>query len=587
MNMKNNPFLIVLVLCIISYANVYAQNLDEARLETMTNEFIQRAESSDALSLMTNIKSYYSSLSVANKKKMLSFYVSKVSYLLESEKKDKALAVIYLYQNLADRNDEKLPTLLFIKGNLYSERMDSIHLKETITELSVETIKGKPNVSDYVLTLNGRLDKIRTYISPYKKINGLWVADEVFWDKGKKNRIGLLPQTTLDLVLQIDYDAHEDTVSVLAKPSMIPSEINNDIQVTVLSKIPDWSSAQIAIPYASDSLYVLWSSEKIDKKNQIIASILRGAVSANSAAIHADLAQKNIYNTSSRMFGGIATTFMEVGLNAMISTIFTPSKAMFILEGRFKLENEFLMTGALTYKYKRIAANGSEYENKILKADISMIRWLPESNVVFGRPNWQQDKGQWFNDSSHSKHKCPWGAMVLLPENRIGYSRYNIFNSSNTRFEYCEEKIGAKLNIFSGNSSKEVKALKAYNIDQYKWLMLYNDSLLRSQGYKGKFIIGDNVQPDLGIRYRTLDEKIKKKTKVTQGVYIYDVDEMSAAYVGGVKKGDIILSVNGQNVKEYEDMDGVTNNIQIGDWLAFKVLRKKKNLDLTVRVTWK
>ena len=247
-----NGYNMCLLFSIISYANIFAQNYDEARLETLTNEFIQKAESTDALSLMTNIKSYYSSLSSGNKKKMLSFYVSKVSSLLESENKDKALAVIHLYQNLADKNDEKLPALLFVKGNLYSERMDSIHLKETIAELNVETIKGKPNVSDYVSTLNGKLDNIRTYIPPYKKINGLWVADGLIWDNGKKNRIEpSITQTHPDLVLKVFYDSDADTISFNVFPSNLWSEITSKIHTNALKKIPDWSSAQLVISFAT------------------------------------------------------------------------------------------------------------------------------------------------------------------------------------------------------------------------------------------------------------------------------------------------------------------------------------------------
>lgn len=579
----------LLLLCMVfclSIVDGLAQNYDETNLEALTNEFIQKSGTSDALSLMTNIKSFYSSLSNGNKKKMLSFYVSKVSSLLESEKKDNALAVIHLYQNLADKNDEKLPALLFIKGNLYSERMDSIHLKETIAELNVEAIKQKPNVSDYVSILNGKLDNIRTYIPPYKKTNGIWVADGLVWDHGKKNRIEpSITQTHPDLVLKVFYDSNADTLSFTIQPSNLMSEItsNNMVNVSTLeytaaaAKLTSMSTSQLIVPYASDSIYVLWSSEKLNKNSPEFASIFRGTVSATAAAVSAELAQNNKHSFSSQLLGGMATTVGEIGLNAVISALFTPTKNMFTLEGHLKMTNDYLMTGTLTYKYRSVAADGMVYEDKVLKSNVALARWLPESNVVFGSEAYFIKK---FNKGHF------WQPMMLYTKENISFSIDSIENR-NTRFEYCEEKIGEKVKLLSGNSSVGVKALKAFNNDQYKWLQLYNDSILKNEGYKGTFAIDNNTLPYLGIEYSDIDARMQKKTKLSEGVYVSEVDEMSAAYVGGLKKGDIIVSVNDQIMKDKNDMDMLIYNMKLGDWLKMKVLRGKKQLELLVRVTWK
>lgn len=567
----------LLLLCMVfclSIVDGLAQNYDETNLEALTNEFIQKSGTSDALSLMTNIKSYYSSLSSGNKKKMLSFYVAKVSSMLENEKKNEALAIINLYQNMADKNDEKLASLLFIKGNIYSEKMDSIHLKETITELSDETIKRKHFVSDYISTLNGKLSNIRTYIPPFKKINGLWVADGLYWNNGKKNRIdsGIL-QTHPDFVLKVLYDSDADTISFNVFPSNIYSEITSEIQTNVLKKIPDWSSSQLVVPYGSDSIYVLWSSEKLNRNSPEFASIFRGTVSATAAAVSAELAQNNKHSFSSQLLGSMATTVGEIGLNAVISALFTPTKNMFTLEGHLKMTNDYLMTGTLTYKYRSVAADGVVYEDKVLKTNVALARWLPESNIIFG-------SAAHFIKKFNKGHF--WQPMMLYTKDYISFSIDSVENR-NTRFEYCEEIIGEKVKLLSGNSSGGVKALRAFNNDQYKWLLLYNDSILKSQDHKGML----EYDPYLGIKYCNLDAKMQKKSKLSEGVYVSEVDEISAAYVGGLKKGDIIISVNDQIMKDKNDMDMLIYNMKLGDWLKMKVLRGKKQLELLVRVTWK
>ena len=40
-------------------------------------------------------------------------------------------------------------------------------------------------------------------------------------------------------------------------------------------------------------------------------------------------------------------------------------------------------------------------------------------------------------------------------------------------------------------------------------------------------------------------------------------------------------------VKDSNNMDIVVNNLKIGDWLSFHVVRNKKNMDFSIRVTWK
>ena len=311
----------------------------------------------------------------------------------------------------------------------------------------------------------------------------------------------------------------------------------------------------MVIPYASDSIYVLWSSEKLNKNSPELASIFRGTVTATAASLSAELAQNNIYDFSTQLFGGLATTVSEIGLNAIISALFTPSKKMYVLEARLKHETDYMLSGTITYKYKDISADKDLSKEKTIRSKVSFARWLPESNSVF--------TAQWY-------------MPILHPMNKIAPKDYKKYKD--TRYAYCRNSIG-KGKMFPAKSAT------AYNVDQYKWLMIYNDSVLRSQGHQGT--VFEKTKPYIGIMYSNLDENIQKKTTLAEGVYVCDIDKMSAAYVGGLKEGDIILSVNGQIIKDSEDMNMIVNRLKVGDWLSFHVLRGKKEKDFTIRVTWK
>ena len=557
-------FLFGLVLCITSYANVFAQNFDETQLETMTNEFIQRAESSDALSLMTNIKSYYSSLSIDDKGKMLSYVTNKTSALLENEKKDDALAVIYLYQNLVDDRDEKLPTLLFIKGNIYADKVDSVHLKRTIDELNSGVLKSNKNAARYLKELDRRLIDLRNYIPSYKQLEGEWVINRMVWDKTETGNhsivnfmkssieMSLLASNIPDVILRISNDQVADTISAcLDKRSYFSYQLAARMAKMII-KNKDYYS-QIVIPYASDSIYILWCSERINKNSPEFAGLLRGTVSATVAAVNAELAQKNKYSWSDSFWGGLASTAVEVGINSIIDAMFTPSKKMFAFEVRLKINNEYMLTGTLTYKFSKIKPEGvSKYEE--LHSNVKLARWLPESNAAFeGFP------------------------LIVHPS----MDEESFKKDTTTRYYYCMN--AAK------SAKRGIKYIRAFNNEQFKWLQLYNDSLLRNQGYKGEYAVPTKATPYFGLGYDNLNEMIQKKYKLpnSDGLLVIGVDENSPTYVAGLKEDDVILSIDGKNIKDKNEMVSILENKRIGDKMDFRILRKKNQLDLKLIVTWK
>ncbi len=414
-------------------------------------------------------------------------------------------------------------------------------------------------------------------MSPYRRLKGFWVADRLYWDKGKKKRIDHnLTQTLPDIIMKVNYDSNSDTISCELLPCNLRSEITSKITTNAFKKTPEWEISQDLRHYTSDSIYILWSSEKINRNSPELASLFRGAVSSTAAEISAELAQNNKHSYSSQFLGGIATTVGEVAVNSFISAMFTPDKSMFILQGYLKIINDYLITGTLIFKYLNVGGDGVVYEDIVQSTSVNLVKWLPESNVIFSSSSLMTKK------SLNKGHI--WEPIILHTNDNISYDSWD--SIANTRFAYCEEKIGSKVKLFSGNSSKGVQALQAYNRDQYKWLMLYNDSILGSHNYHGPFAIKNYTKPDIGMYFRNLDTKLLKKTKLTCGIYIDEIDEMGAAFVGGLKKGDIILFVNNQKIESIDDIDRIIKKISIGNWLTFRVLRKKKMLDLSIRVTW-
>jgi serine protease Do len=96
--------------------------------------------------------------------------------------------------------------------------------------------------------------------------------------------------------------------------------------------------------------------------------------------------------------------------------------------------------------------------------------------------------------------------------------------------------------------------------------------------------------PFLGIRYVIIDEDLAKERKlpVTYGALI-DSDGKNPAVVSGspaeragLKKGDIILEINGQKITEENTLAGIISRFSPGDTIDLKILRDGKELNLKV-----
>ena len=70
--------------------------------------------------------------------------------------------------------------------------------------------------------------------------------------------------------------------------------------------------------------------------------------------------------------------------------------------------------------------------------------------------------------------------------------------------------------------------------------------------------------------------------KIPQGVMVTSVDTASDAYQKGIKEGDIITGVNGQEITCMSDINSVKNNMKAGDTMELTVYRSGKTLTVSI-----
>ena len=91
----------------------------------------------------------------------------------------------------------------------------------------------------------------------------------------------------------------------------------------------------------------------------------------------------------------------------------------------------------------------------------------------------------------------------------------------------------------------------------------------------------------IGIRVRSLDAIAAEKMgySITEGAIITSIERGSPAHNAGLRLGDIIIEINGNRIRNDQDVIEVVyydTNLRVGDKLDFKILRDGRELNLSM-----
>lgn len=91
------------------------------------------------------------------------------------------------------------------------------------------------------------------------------------------------------------------------------------------------------------------------------------------------------------------------------------------------------------------------------------------------------------------------------------------------------------------------------------------------------------VRPYIGLSGINVDESTAKLNNISVGIYVAQVLANTPAAQAGIQKGDVIVAIDGQEVKTMEALNEIKNSKKVGDVVTLKV--KRKNQDLELKVT--
>lgn len=96
---------------------------------------------------------------------------------------------------------------------------------------------------------------------------------------------------------------------------------------------------------------------------------------------------------------------------------------------------------------------------------------------------------------------------------------------------------------------------------------------------------GKVLRPYIGISGSNLSEKVAERYNLPVGIYVEDISKDSDAINSGLKKGDVITKINGNEITTMQELDEVKNKQQIGDTVTLTVYRSGETLEIKIKLT--
>lgn len=92
-------------------------------------------------------------------------------------------------------------------------------------------------------------------------------------------------------------------------------------------------------------------------------------------------------------------------------------------------------------------------------------------------------------------------------------------------------------------------------------------------------------RPYLGIGGIDVDEDMAKEYNLTVGVYVKTLENFGAAERAGIKVGDVITKVDGQDIQNMDELNEIKNQKEIGDKITLTIWRNGEtiNIDVTLQ----
>ncbi len=159
-------------------------------------------------------------------------------------------------------------------------------------------------------------------------------------------------------------------------------------------------------------------------------------------------------------------------------------------------------------------------------------------------------------------------------------------NSGGALLNVSGEVIGINVARIDDNSSYSVESM-GYAIPISAATPIIEELMARQTRTEK---VAENEMGYMGITMQTVTDEIAEDYGFPKGVFVREVSEGSAAEAAGIKKGDVIVKVDGQRVSKYTDIQNLMQYFKAGETVEITLKRfvdgeyVSKDLEVTLGV---
>lgn len=194
------------------------------------------------------------------------------------------------------------------------------------------------------------------------------------------------------------------------------------------------------------------------------------------------------------------------------------------------------------------------------------------------------------------------GELVIAVGNPLGFDLFGsvtsgIVSAKNRQIDINEKSmslIQTDAAINSGNSGGPLlnSSGQVIGINSAKMSSSYGSATVEGLGFAipindAKIIIDDLInykyvkgRPQIGITTVDVTESVSRYYDIPLGVYVQGVQEGSAGDLAGIRKGDVIIDIDGETVTSAKELNDIKNTHKAGETITITINRAGE--DITV-----
>lgn len=494
---------------------------DMDHFERLLSLYVQaKAERADFYSSMTSLLVFYGGQDDAGKAKCRRCLAQHMDeYYNDRDKPVEALAIADLYESLAAFDDPERLKISYYRGE-YAATVegDSIALHRAISDIEAFPAGQGTDREAHLLVLRDYLEQIRNYVPVDRTIDGIWISDL------RTKHFGG-PKMILKVIAGKDG-------SPIFRMYHLPEEYAPAAQFDILKNAMSmWRGqgmdAQSEWVYAGDSIFAVWSNEKLKNPDADLHAMTR--------QISGSLTDAVTIAGGGSLEGNLLGGSLSILSGMLLDELFTPSKVVFVLQGRLRKVNDRQLDAVIYYTYLR--AKGSD------KPEVKNEEW----HTLFTRVE-PQDSLFWCDGDF--------------------YFPFAVTKKERKLLKGTEACRLAKSAIGAATSLTRFRMLNRMQTEK----MIYRcEEQLSFQGEEEFSDVRRIHQP--GLRPFTGIEGRSDST----GCVVVKVLPESPAFLYRVKRGDLITHVDGFAIKTFEQFERIIGRKNPFDLVEITVKRGKKN----------